>query len=73
MDYTITYADDSRILTIHYNKDFPYVIEGWEETYTEAGKRLTTTATRKKTIQLDYWNYHNNKDASMRQNALGLD
>ena len=73
MDYTITYSDNDRVLTIYYNKEFPYLIEGWEETFTQAGKKSTTTATRKKTIQLDYWNYHRNQDIPMRQEQLGLD
>ena len=67
--YTLTTAE--RRLDIHFIKAFPYTIEGWEETYSDFGRVLTTRATRKKTIRLDYWMRHTNDDRRYRD-SLGL-
>ena len=62
-------------LTINYTKAFPHTIESWEESYVSGfgagAKRLTTTATKKKSIKLDYWSKHNLADAKYRE-ELGL-
>ena len=70
--YTIAYADGSHTLKIQFAADFPYVIEGWEDTYMSGKKELTTIAQRKKTIKLDYWARNGNKDLPLRKD-LGLD
>lgn len=75
--YTITYpAPLDRTLVIYFTKTFPHSILGWEETYPDrAGAaqpvRLTTRATRRKTIMLDYWRTHSNADLRWRD-SLGL-
>jgi hypothetical protein len=65
--YALEYKDSNRSLKIHFQNEFPHTIEGWEETYPEAGKILTTTATRQKTILSDYWNKHNTTDIVLRK------
>ena len=72
MTYRVRYTNTQRDLAIHFEKDFPYEIEGWEEAYTDGGQALTTTATRLKTIQSAYWNKSSNADQGLRQ-TLQLD
>jgi hypothetical protein len=73
--YSIDYADGSRRIDIYFNPEFPYTIEGWEESYGSGwgpgAKKLTTRATRKKTLKLDYWNRNSNADLPLRE-QLGL-
>ncbi|GAA4383577.1 hypothetical protein [Hymenobacter koreensis] len=75
--YTVAYSTpSSRRLVIYFEKAFPHGIVGWEETYPDqAGsakpQMLTTRATRKKTMMLDYWRTHNNEHAALRD-SLGL-
>lgn len=60
--YTLKYAAPmERSLVIRYEKAFPHRIVGWSETY----QGLTTTATMKKSIRLDYWSKHNNEDRKL--------
>lgn len=76
MHYTITYPDYKRTLTIQFEKAFPHEIEGWEDTYQSGwgadAPMLTTRATKKKRIMLDYWNRNRNQDTPLRQ-ELDLD
>lgn len=72
MTYRIKYTNTKRDLTIHFKKDFPYQIEGWEDTYMDGGQLLTTKATRLKTILSAYWNKSSNADAGLRE-TLQLD
>lgn len=72
MTYHIHFLLSQRNLKIHYHKKFPHEIEGWQETYIDNGKELSTTASRTKTILSDYWNKYQVKDESIR-NELGLD
>lgn len=73
--YTIRYPELDRELTIRYGNTFPYPIEGWDETYMDGfggkAKKLTTRATKIKTIKLDYWKHNANNDAHYRE-ELGL-
>ena len=55
-----------RDLSIFYKAQHPYQIEKWEETYPENGKMMTTTATLKERIMLDYWNRNSVKDSTFR-------
>lgn len=75
MSYTIQYKDDDRTLVIYFQKNFPYQIVKWEETYTdgfgENAKKLTTIAVKDKTIMIDYWNKNKNTDTYLRD-SLGL-
>ncbi|MEM1322264.1 MAG: hypothetical protein AAGG75_18525 [Bacteroidota bacterium] len=66
--YEIYYPELKRTLRIQFQKSFPHEILGWEE---EDG-RLTTKATRKQSMQLDYWNKNRSSDAPLRA-ELGLD
>ena len=66
--YRIEYPD--RVLSIEFQNEFPYIIEGWEETY-ESGsgenrKMLTTRAKRNTTMLSDYWSKNSNADLHLR-------
>jgi hypothetical protein len=66
--YTIDYLSEKHTLKITFEKNFPYTIRGWGETFPGFdGKLLTTTATLNKTIMSDYWVHHSNADRAMRQ------
>jgi hypothetical protein len=73
--YTITYPSLNRTLTITFNNKFPYIIQGWEDTYKsgfdENAKVLTSSATLISTINEKYWEMHNNKHVKYRK-KLGL-
>lgn len=72
--YTLSYPNQSRTLSIHFESSFPYAIEGWEETYPSGfgeTKMLTTKATAINRIMSDYWARHNNVDLPLRE-ELGL-
>ncbi|WKK75787.1 hypothetical protein QYS49_30895 [Marivirga salinae] len=56
-----------RELSIFYKNQHPYQIEKWEETYPEKGEIMTTTATLKERIMLDYWNKNGVKDSTYRE------
>jgi hypothetical protein len=76
MKYTIHYPEMERNLTIYFEKVFPYLITGWEETYRsgfgEDVKKMTTKARLKKTINMPYWEHNKNADSKYRK-ALGLE
>jgi hypothetical protein len=59
----------------YFEKDFPYRIQKWHETYwgliDQKAKVLTTRAVRTHTIMVPYWRHHTNKDRG-RLEALGL-
>jgi len=73
-NYSVTF-EDGRQLSINYSTSFPFTIESWTETYKSgfgpSAKTLTTTATLKKRIKLDYWNRHDVSDANYRE-ELGM-
>lgn len=68
--YTLTYSELNRTLKIHFNPDFPYQIEGWEETvvsgFGSSSKTLTSKATKLASIKSDYWTKNSNKDEFLR-------
>lgn len=74
--YTLKYPELNRTVSIQFASKFPHTIESWEETYRSGwganAKELTTTAKRKVTKQIDYWNKNHNSDAYLRQ-ELGLE
>lgn len=74
--YTLEYGDLGRTLSIDFKPTFPYEIVRWSETgksgWGEGAKTLTTHATVKKSILVDYWNRNGVSDASWR-GKLGLD
>ncbi len=71
MAFSLHYPDLNRTLTIQYRADFPFEIEGWEETvrsgFGAEARELTTRATRKKRIMLDYWSRNGTEDEALRQ------
>lgn len=73
--YTIDYPTLERTISIEFTSAFPYIIQGWQETYKsgfdENAKVITSTAEIKKTIKSKYWKKHNNIDVSLRK-ELGL-
>lgn len=73
--YSLSYPQLERILTIKYSNNFPYKIDGWEETsnsgFGENKKKLTTSAKRIKTITSAYWSKNANKHLYLRD-SLGL-
>lgn len=76
MAYSLAYEGSNRALTIHFKKEFPHEIEGWEERYVSGwganARELVTTATRKERIKLDYWTRNQPDDEVLRQD-LGLE
>lgn len=73
--YTVSYPESERVLKIFYEKEFPYMIIGWEETYKDGfgdkAKVLTTKATLKKSVLTDYWTKNSIAD-SLSRKQLGL-
>jgi len=69
--YQIDYPELKRTLQIEFNSTFPFEIQGWEETYPEGDRLMTTKAKLKKVLQLDYWNKNSNVDTYLRS-ELGL-
>ena len=70
--YTLTYPASKRSLRIVFEKNFPYGIVGWEETYESRGKMLTTRAKRTQTLLSDYWAKNAPGDSTLRR-ELGVD
>lgn len=66
--FKLTYTDLERELTIKYENNFPHKILEWEETYSDfSGKKLTSTAKLKRSINLDYWKFHSVEDSTYRK------
>lgn len=74
--YTVTYPALDRTLRIRFQASFPYAVEGWEEErpdgFGDAARVLSTRATRKERLMLDYW-AHNGLDDESYRTRLGLD
>lgn len=68
--YKVEFPDLNRQLTINFNSEFPYDISGWEESfisgYGSAAQKLTTKATKLKTIRSAYWGKNSNADEVLR-------
>lgn len=75
MEYQITIPKLEKTLSIQFEKEFPYRIESWQETYLSGwgddAKVLTTTANRTHTLNEPYWEKHDVKDVVLRK-LLGL-
>ncbi len=66
--YEIAYSSLKRKLSIVYQKEAPYIIEGWTDSYTSIfGKQMMTKATRKKTLLSPYWKQNDRKDVMLRR------
>lgn len=64
--YTLSFPQERRLLSIQYEKAFPYKILGWKETWRERGKTMETTATLDKTLYTDYWTKNKNEFSYLR-------
>lgn len=69
--FSVFYPTLKRNLTIKLTKEFPFIIESWEETITSSRKESTTKAEKIKTIQSAYWNKKGNIGSKERK-KLGL-
>ncbi len=69
--YAITYPDLNRTLRINFSTEFPYEIDGWEETtttgYGASTKTLTTRATKLESVKSAYWGKNRNADEGLRK------
>lgn len=69
--YTLDYPELNRTLTIEFEQAHPHKIIGWtEKNYSGFGAnrtQLTTTATRMKSINTDYWNRNSVADSTFRK------
>ena len=74
-NYTITYPDLNRTLSINFNTAFPFEILSWEESFKSGygpnAKIMTTKATKLESIQSAYWGKNSNADLDLRK-TLGL-
>ena len=74
--YEISFSNPERKLTLYFEKDFPFRVEGWDETFKsgwgEKAKMLTTKARRTHTIHSFYWRKNNTQDEGLRK-KLGLE
>jgi hypothetical protein len=69
--YQMKFPEQERLLTIMYDKKFPFKILGWRESWNEKGKVMETTAELDKTIYTDYWTKNKNEFQHLRD-SLGL-
>ena len=76
MNYLITFPDSGRSLNIIFERNFPFEIISWEESYKSGfgadSKELTTKAVRDKSVMLDYWNKNTTFDEVLRE-KMGLE
>lgn len=74
MAYTISYPGHKRTLEIIFEKEAPYAIVGWKDTYPSAFDRQprTSIAKRKKSLWTPYWSKNSLRDMALRS-ELGLD
>lgn len=63
--YQLRYQN--RKVNIYFEPTFPYVVQGWEETYKDGNSDLTTRGTLKKTLLSDYWSHNKSTDEAMRK------
>lgn len=64
--YNISYPEEGRAISIHYEKTFPHKILAWKETWKENGKTLETTARLDETLYTDYWTKNKNEFQYLR-------
>lgn len=69
--YMVEYGKNHSLI-IHFEKDFPYTILGWEERYPDVmqGKTRLTKATLRKQLMLDYWTKNNLADTIYRDSLM---
>ena len=75
-EYTVTYRDLHRIVTIFFEKEFPHIIAGWQEEilsgFGPKARPLTTIAVRTNTLFTDYWTKNAVADYTFRK-ELGIE
>ena len=77
IQYTIMYSNLSRSLKITFEKEFPYRILAWEESFKplavngNKSELMITKARRTNTLMLDYWNKNSVADSTYRYD-LGI-
>jgi len=64
--YTLYIPSMQRSLSIQFDQNFPYTIEGWEEKYDHKGTQYTSTAKRIHTERRQYWQENNHASARFR-------
>ena len=64
--YTLYIPSMQRSLSIYFDQNFPYTIEGWEEKYAHKGEQYTSTAKRIHTERRQYWRENNHASARFR-------
>jgi len=73
--YEIEFPAEQRTLRIYFEKEFPYRIQQWEDSYrgpaAMEAQVMTTRATRTHTIMDAYWQHHGNRDRVLLK-KLGL-
>lgn len=74
--YRIDYKEDdaptpARHLLIVFETAFPYRIVGWEDTYKQKDRLLTSRAILTNSLQSDYWNHNTPADSVLRR-QLGM-
>ncbi|MCI5056938.1 MAG: septum formation inhibitor Maf [Flavobacteriales bacterium] len=71
MVYHIDFLGEARRLSIFYKKEFPHLIERWEDEYVSGfyrdSHKMKTIAIKKKTIMSDYWNKNTLADSTLRK------
>lgn len=73
--YSISYPELERNLLVKFTTDFPYSIESWTEEFKSGfgadAKRMTTSATKIKSLKTAYWQQNDNNNLILRD-SLGL-
>jgi hypothetical protein len=74
MVYTLEYPSFDRVLEIVFEREAPYEIAGWKDTYPSMFDRglRSSIAKRKKSIMNAYWSKNSLSDMALRA-ELGLD
>ncbi len=65
--YQVSFPSLQRNLSITFRTVFPYQILSWEESYPDGGKIMTTKATLKESLLLDYWTKNHLADSVWRE------
>ncbi|WP_421825023.1 septum formation inhibitor Maf [Flagellimonas oceanensis] len=73
--YSISYPELERNLMVKFTTDFPHSIESWTEEFKSDfgpdAKRMTTSATKIKSLKTAYWQQNDNNNLILRD-SLGL-
>lgn len=67
-EYVMQYPELQRELRIRFSKTFPFLIEGWEESYPDGaqGAIMTSKGVRTATKKYAYWQLHDKEHAAYR-------